>query len=88
MAFDIDFTKYRVIDLSYEIVPNQNEFGDRPFTTTMGTLPDNADTEVITRTRCRVGPHVEVQRHWFRGTKGITDHPVTHFMVRRAPDDS
>lgn len=82
MVFNIDFTKYRIVDLSYEIIPNHDEFGTRPFETTMGLLPDNADTEVITNTHSHVGTHVEVQRHWIRGAKGITDYPITHYMGR------
>lgn len=77
---DIDMTRYRVVDLSYEVVPG--EFEDRPFDMSVGMLGDGTYRYDIARTHSHVGTHVEAPWHFYKSGKTITDLPVTHFMGR------
>jgi arylformamidase len=76
--FDIDPKKYRVVDLSYEVVPGELE--DRPFDMSLGMLGDGTYRYDITRTHSHVGTHVEAPWHYYKSGKTITDLPITHFM--------
>jgi arylformamidase len=77
--FDIDLTKYRIVDLSCEVRPDAPE-PDRPFEVARGQLADLAYKYDILRTHTHVGTHVEVPAHFFDGGKSITDLPLEAYM--------
>lgn len=78
--FPIDPSKYRVIDLSMEVRPNESTPDDRPFEMSEGRLGDGTVKFDITRTHTHVGTHVESPWHFYRSGKTITDFPVEKFM--------
>lgn len=78
--FNIDLTKYRIIDLSYEVVPPGTN--ERPFVIKRGFLADNAYKHDVLKTHSHVGTHVETPAHFFDGAKGVTDFPLTSFFGR------
>lgn len=80
--FDIDLSKYRIVDLSYEVAPPGTE--DRPFVMERGYLADRAFKYDITRTHSHVGTHVEAPAHFFDGGKDVCDLPLTWFAGRAA----
>ena len=82
-TFAIDFGKYRVVDLSYEVVPGKDRSGGRPFLTEISpTLPDGKDKEVVF-THTHVGTHIETARHFFGPeAKPLSDFPLEGFMGR------
>jgi len=77
--FNIDFSKYRVIDLSCTVRPGTNP--ERPFDITVGYLADGSFKHDI-RTHSHVGAHVEVAAHFFEDGKCIMDYDLAHFMGR------
>ena len=82
-AFVLDPEQYRVVDLSFEVVPWKDRIGDRPFLTEISpTLPDGKDKEVVF-THTHVGTHVEGPLHFFgSGAKALSDFPLNTFMGR------
>jgi len=78
--FNIDLSKYRIIDLSYEVVPPGTD--ERPFVIKRGFLADNAYKHDVLKTHSHVGTHVETPAHFFDGAKGVTDFPLTSFFGR------
>ena len=78
--FDIDLGRYRIVDLSYEVVPPGT--ADRPFVVERGYLADGAFKYDVTRTHSHVGTHVESPAHFFEGGKSVVDLPLTWFMGR------
>lgn len=78
--FDIDLDRYRIVDLSYEVVPPGT--ADRPFVVERGYLADRAFKYDITNTHSHVGTHVETPAHFFEGGKSVVDLPLTWFMGR------
>jgi arylformamidase len=79
---DIDMRRYRVVDLSYEVMPGQDD--ERPFDMSLGRLADGTFRYDITRTHSHVGTHVESPWHFYKAGKTITDFPVSAFMGRAA----
>ncbi len=79
-VFDIDLSTYRIVDLSYEVVPPGTP--DRPFVVERGRLADRAFKYDITQTHSHVGTHVETPAHFFEGGKSVVDLPLTWFMGR------
>jgi len=77
--FNIDLRKYRIVDLSLEVVPPGSE--GRPFEIERGNLADNTYMHNI-RTHSHVGTHVESPAHFFDDGKDITQLPLTTFMGR------
>jgi len=78
--FQIDWDQYRIVDLSYEVVPNKESISGRPFYAMRSdTLPDGKDTEAVF-THTHVGTHVETVLHFFREGKTITDYSLDKFM--------
>ncbi len=77
--FDIDFSKYRIVDLSYEVIPPGNE--ERPFEIEKGYLADRAYKHDV-KTHSHVGTHVEAPAHFFDGGKDTTELPLTSYMGR------
>jgi len=78
--FNIDLNKYRIVDISYEVVPPGSE--DRPFVIERGFLADMAYKYDVTRTHSHVGTHVETPAHFFDGGKDVTDLPLTTYFGR------
>jgi kynurenine formamidase len=81
MVFDIDFSKYRLVDLSLEVVPNQLTQG-RPFEVREGRLGDGTLKYDIVNTHTHVGTHVESPLHFYFTGRTCTDYPLDHFMGR------
>jgi kynurenine formamidase len=79
-VFDIDLSRYRIVDLSYEVVPPGT--ADRPFVVERGYLADRAFKYDISNTHSHVGTHVETPAHFFEGGKSVVDLPLTWFMGR------
>lgn len=78
--FSLDLNRYRLIDLSYEVVPPGTE--ERPFVVERGLLADDAFKYDVSRTHTHVGTHVESPAHFFEDGKSITDLPLTAFFGR------
>jgi kynurenine formamidase len=78
--FEIDLKKYRIVDLSYEVVPGGG--GDRPFVIQRGLLADNAYKYDVTKTHSHVGTHVEAPAHFYDGGKDVTQLPLTAYFGR------
>ena len=78
--FNIDLEKYRIVDISYEVVPPGSE--DRPFVMERGLLADRAYKYDITNTHSHVGTHVETPAHFYDGGKDVTDLPLTTYFGR------
>ncbi|MHB0874671.1 MAG: cyclase family protein [Anaerolineae bacterium] len=80
MVFNIDPGKYRVIDISYQVDPD-NYPPDRPFELTLGYLADNAFKYDV-RTHSHVGTHIESPAHFFEGGRDVTGYPLDAFYGR------
>ena len=80
MLFDIDPTRYRIVDLSYTVEPNEG--GDRPFVIRRGLLADDAFKFDVLNTHSHVGTHVEAPAHFFDGAKDVTQLPLDAFHGR------
>jgi len=78
--FSIDLGKYRIIDISYEVVPPGSD--DRPFVIERGFLADMAYKYDVTKTHSHVGTHVETPAHFFDGGKDVTELPLTTYFGR------
>ncbi len=78
--FDIDLKKYRIVDISYEVVPPGTE--DRPFVIERGLLADDAYKYDVVNTHSHVGTHVEVPAHFYDGGKDVTELPLTAYFGR------
>ncbi len=79
MVFDIDFKKYKLVDLSLEVVPNQKVEG-RPFEVKEGRLGDGTLKYDIVNTHTHVGTHIESPYHFYFKGNSCTDYPLEHFM--------
>lgn len=77
--FDIDFSRYRVVDLSYAVVPGENP--ERPFEIEKGLLPDRAFKYDV-KTHTHVGTHVEAPAHFFEDGKDVSQLPLNAYMGR------
>ena len=80
MVFSIDLTAYRIVDLSYTVVPPGTS--DRPFVVQRGRLGDNAYKFDVVRTHTHVGTHVEAPAHFYLGGKDVTQLPLERFFGR------
>lgn len=78
--FDIDLNKYRIVDISYEVVPPGSD--DRPFVIERGFLADMAYKHDVTKTHSHVGTHVEAPAHFFDGGNDVTQLPLTTYFGR------
>ena len=63
MVFSIDPDRYRIVDLSYLVVPPGTR--ERPYVVQRGRLADQAYKFDIVRTHTHVGTHVETPAHFF-----------------------
>lgn len=81
--FNIDLNKYKLIDLSLEVVPGQTIPG-RPFEVQEGRLGDGTRKTDITNTHTHVGTHIESPFHFYvndtKMRKTCTDYPLEKFM--------
>jgi len=77
--FSIDWDRYRLVDLSYEVVPGAS--ADRYFDVERGLLADQAFMHHV-RTHSHVGTHVEFGAHFFEGGRDGTTYPLTDFVGR------
>lgn len=80
MTFNIDFSQYKIIDLSKLVIPNIPTPDDRPFAIQEGKLDDGTAKFDILKTHTHVGTHVESPRHFYPNGKSITDLSLEHFM--------
>ncbi len=78
--FSIDTDKYRVLDLSYQVDPD-NYPPDRPFELELGYLADRAFKYDV-RTHSHVGTHVEFPAHFYDGGRDLTSYPLDAFYGR------
>ncbi|MCD6520241.1 MAG: cyclase family protein [Anaerolineae bacterium] len=78
-TFQIDWRRYRVIDLSYEVVPGASK--ERYFEIERDLLPDKAFMHHV-RTHTHVGTHVEMGAHFFEGGPDAASYPLDRFMGR------
>lgn len=76
--FDIDLTKYRIVDISYEVVPPGSD--DRPFVIERGYLADMAYKYDVKKTHSHVGTHVETPAHFFDDGKDVIGLPLTTYF--------
>ncbi|MBX7257786.1 MAG: cyclase family protein [Candidatus Hydrogenedentes bacterium] len=83
MVFNIDLTKYKLVDLSWEVTPNAMP-QDRPFDIREGRLGDGTLKYEITNTHTHVGTHIESPVHFYFKGKTCTDYPLDHFMGKAA----
>ncbi len=80
MLFEIDSEKYRIVDLSYLVVPPGTD--ERPFEIERGLLADRAFKYDVTRTHSHVGTHVEAPAHFYDGGKDATELPLDTYYGR------
>jgi len=80
MPFTVDLEKYKIVDLSKEVIPNQPTLDDRPFEIAESVLPDGTWKFDITKTHSHVGTHIESPWHFYHKGKTITDFPLDRFM--------
>lgn len=78
--FSIDTNKYRVIDISYLVIPGSDP--ERPFDVTRGLLADRSYKFDITNTHTHVGTHIESSAHFFDDGVPIDDYPLDSFFGR------
>jgi arylformamidase len=78
-VFEIDWSRYRMVDLSFEVVPGASE--DRYFEIEPDLLADRANMHHV-RTHTHVGTHVEVDAHFFEGGRDVTAYGLSAFMGR------
>ena len=77
--FSIDLDKYRIIDLSLDVIPPGTE--DRPFKVEKGLLSDRAYMHKVW-THSHVGTHIEASSHFFDDGKDIDEYPLDAFLGR------
>ena len=78
-AFTIDWSRYRLVDLSYTVTPPGTD--DRPFITEQGLLADDSFMHRV-QTHTHVGTHVESPAHFFADAKTVVDFPLERFLGR------
>ncbi|MGC9359426.1 MAG: cyclase family protein [Anaerolineae bacterium] len=78
-VFDIDLCRYRVVDLSFEVVPGASD--NRYFEIEPDLMADRANMYHV-RTHTHVGTHVEVDAHFFEGGRDVTAYDLSAFMGR------
>ncbi len=78
-VFTIDWNRYRLIDLSYEVIPGASQ--ERYFEIERGLLADNAFMHHV-RAHTHVGTHVEVAAHFYEGGRDIATYAPERFMGR------
>lgn len=79
MPFAVDWSRYRLVDLSMSVYPNQKVVG-RPFEVKRSNLPDGTHKFDIVNTHTHVGSHIESPWHFYGEGKTCTDYPLDYFM--------
>lgn len=77
--FNIDLTRYRILDLSKEIIPPGTE--DRPFKVQKSFLSDRTYKHDVW-THSHVGTHIEASSHFYDDGKDINEYPLEAFFGR------
>lgn len=81
--FDIDLNRYKLVDLSLQVVPGQDVPG-RPFETREGRLGDGTRKTDVVNTHTHVGTHIESPYHFYvnetKMRNTCTDYPLEKFM--------
>ncbi|MCX7795887.1 MAG: cyclase family protein [bacterium] len=77
--FDIDLTRYRILDLSKEVIPPGTE--DRPFKVQKSFLSDRTYKHDVW-THSHVGTHIEASSHFYDDGKDINEYPLEAFFGR------
>lgn len=77
--FNIDLTRYRILDLSKEILPPGTE--DRPFKVQKSFLSDRTYKHDVW-THSHVGTHIEASSHFYDDGKDINEYPLEAFFGR------
>lgn len=77
--FDIDPTKYRLVDLSTQVVPGHTD-PYRPFDIVEGRLGDGTRKFDIVNSHTHVGTHIESPWHFYGDRNTCTDYPLEKFM--------
>lgn len=83
--FEIDLNRYKIIDLSMEVIPPGSE--ERPFKVEKGLLSDRAYMHKVW-THSHVGTHIEASSHFFDDGKDINEYPLESFFGRAILLDS
>lgn len=76
--FEIDLSRYRMVDLSPVIVPPGTD--ERPLEVSIGRLADDTVRNDIHCLHTHVGTHVEAPAHYYEGGKVVTEYPLTAFF--------
>ena len=79
VVFSIDWNRYRLIDLSYTVIPGASE--ERYFEIERGYLADHTFMHHV-RTHTHVGTHVEAAAHFYEKGRDITTYAPERFMGR------
>lgn len=77
--FTVDFNKYRLVDLSFEVVPGKTD-PYRPFEIVEGRLGDGTRKFDIVNTHTHVGTHIESPWHFYGDRNTCTDYPLDKFL--------
>ncbi|MGC8971217.1 MAG: cyclase family protein [bacterium] len=77
--FDIDLSRYRILDLSKEVIPPGTE--DRPFKVERTFLSDRTYKHDVW-THSHVGTHIEASSHFYDDGKDINEYPLEAFFGR------
>ncbi len=80
MIFNIDFSRFKIVDLSTNVIPNHPEPEGRPFVIEQGRLADNTIMHNIVNTHTHVGTHIEFPWHYYEVGKSVTDYTLDKFM--------
>jgi len=79
--FDIDPTRYRIIDISYDLAPPGFKSQGKPFEPKAGTLPDRAFKHTVTMDT-HTGTHVEYPVHFVETGRRPEDYTLADHMGR------
>ena len=78
--FKIDTDRYRLIDISYLVIPGEDS--DRPFEMKRELLADDSFKHTITNTHTHVGTHVELAAHFYEGGDSVESYDLGRFFGR------
>jgi len=79
--FNIDLTRHRIIDISYDLSPPGFKSQGKPFEPVAGTLPDRAFKHTVTMDT-HTGTHVEYPVHFVKTGKRPEDYTLADHMGR------
>ncbi len=79
--FEIDLSRYRIVDVSFELKPHSLDAFDKPFDPVRGTLPDETFKHTVT-IDTHTGTHIEYPVHFVETGKKPEDYPLEYHMGR------